>query len=74
VTKNFSNLGLSIVLERPLALEQVILCLRMGDELAYVRAEAKHLNPMGGGLFQMGFRLNEVVSAGDYPGLEYVTL
>ena len=44
----------------------------MDGEMAFVRAEAKHLNPMGGGFFQLGFRLLEVVSAGDYPGLESV--
>jgi hypothetical protein len=70
VTKDFSSTGASIVIERPLGLGQAILGFRMDGEMIYLLAEARHLNPMGGGLFQIGFRLLEVVSTGDYPGLE----
>jgi hypothetical protein len=69
VTKDFSNTGVSVVLEQPLGFDQVILGFRMDEDMTYVRAEAKHLNPMGGGFFQLGCRLLEVVAAGDYPGL-----
>jgi hypothetical protein len=72
VTKDFSSTGVAIVCDQPLGLDQVILGFRMDGEMAFLRAEAKHLNPMGGGLFQLGFRLLEVVSVGDYPGLECV--
>jgi hypothetical protein len=74
VTKDFSSAGLAMVLDQPLDLEQAILGFRMCGEMAYIRAEAKHMNPMGGEFFQLGFRLLEVVSAGDYPGLEKLTL
>jgi len=74
VTKDFSNTGLAMVIDRPLGLEQAILGFRMGGEMAFVRAEAKHLNPMGGDFFQLGFRLLEVVSTGDYPGLQSITI
>jgi hypothetical protein len=73
VTKDFSNLGVGVVLEQPLELAQAILGFRMEEEMAFFLAEAKHLNPMGGGLFHIGFRLVEVVSTGDYPGLEAVS-
>jgi hypothetical protein len=73
VTKDFSNLGVGVVLEQPLGLSQAILGFRMEGEMAFFLAEAKHLNPMGGGLFHIGFRLVEVVSTGDYPGLEAVS-
>ena len=69
MTKNFANQGVSIVVEHPLALDQVILGFRTDGETASVRAEAKHLNAVGGGFFQIGFRLLEVVSVADYPGL-----
>jgi hypothetical protein len=65
---------LAIVMDGPLGLDQVILGFRMSGEMAFVRAEAKHLNPIGGEYFQLGFRMLEVVSAGDYPGLESVTI
>ena len=38
--------------------------------MTFVRAEGKHLTPMGGGFFQLGFRLTEIVSAADYPELD----
>lgn len=74
VTKDISSVGVALVLEHPLGLDKVILGFRIGEEMSFALAEAKHLNPMGGGFFQLGFRLLEVVSAGDYPGLGSVTL
>ena len=72
MTKDFSSLGLAIVIDQSLELDQVILAFRMDGEMAFVRAEAKHRKPVGGGFFQLGFQLLEVVSAGDFPGLESV--
>jgi hypothetical protein len=74
ITKDFSNMGLAIIMDQPVGLDQVIIGFRVDNEMAFVRAEAKHLNPMGGGFFQLGFQLLEVVSAGDYPGLESMSL
>ncbi len=70
VTKEFSNTGLAVVLAEPLGLDQVILGFRRERELTFVRATAKHLNPMGGGFHQLGFHLNEVVHPGEYPELQ----
>jgi hypothetical protein len=74
VTKDFSSAGMAIVLDRPVELDQVILGFRVGDEMAFIRAEAKHVNPMGGDYQQLGFRLVEVVSPAEYPGLESVNV
>lgn len=70
ITKEFSTTGLSIVLREPKGLEEVILGFRWEGEMTYVRAEAKHLNPMGGGFYQLGCRMIEVVRPDAYPGLE----
>lgn len=70
VTKEFSTIGLAVVLDRPLGLDNVILGFRWEREMVFVRATAKHLNPMGGGFYQLGFQINEVISAGDYPELQ----
>jgi len=70
VTKEFSNTGVAIVLDRPQAFDEALLGFRFEGEMTFIRAEAKHLNPMGGGFYQLGFQLMEVVPAGDYPGLD----
>jgi hypothetical protein len=74
VTKDFSSAGLALVLDKPLGADQAILAFRVSGEMAFIRAEAKHLNPMGADFFQLGFRLVEVVSPADYPGLEDVSV
>jgi hypothetical protein len=73
VTKDFSSSGVSVVTERPLPVDQAILGFRAEGEIVFLLAESRHVATMGGGLFQVGFQLLEVVSTGDYPGLEAVS-
>ena len=70
VTKEFSNKGVAVVLDGPCTLEQAILGFRFEGWMTFVLAQAKHLSPMGGGFFQLGFRMMEMVSVSDYPELE----
>jgi hypothetical protein len=72
VTKEFSGTGVSIVLDQALALENAVLGFRCEGEMIYVRAEARHINPMGGGFFHLGFQMNEIVSTAEYPKLNTV--
>ena len=74
VTKEFSNMGVAIVLERPLGLDEVIVGFRWEGEMTFVRGKAKHLNPLGGGFHQLGFRLTEVLPVADYPELKSLSL
>lgn len=69
VTKDFSNTGLSVVLDRPYPIDEAILGFRFDGERTFIRAQAKHRDPMGGGFHQLGFQLIEVISPGDYPEL-----
>jgi hypothetical protein len=69
VTKEFSNNGVSVVLDRPIELHEVILGFRFEGEMTFIRADAKHLEPMGGGFYQLGFKLKAVVNSGDQPEL-----
>ena len=69
VTKDFNTNGLSVVLDRPCGLDKVILGFRVDGELTFAKAEAKHLSPMGGGFFQLGFQLTNIVPTGDFPEL-----
>jgi hypothetical protein len=70
VTKEFSSTGLAVVLDQPRGLDEAILGFRLQGNMIFVRSQGKHLNPMGGGFFQLGFRLIEIVAVGDYPELE----
>ncbi len=69
VTREFSNTGVSLVLNGPIALDEVILGFRAFGESTFIRAKAKHCNPMGGNFYQMGFKLIEMVTPADYPEL-----
>lgn len=74
VSKEFSSSGVAIVLDQPLGLDEVMLGFRWRGGVTWLRAKAKHLNPMGGGFFQLGFRMTEKLAIGDYPELETITL
>ncbi len=73
VTKEFSSTGVAVVLDRPRALDQVILGFRFEGEMRFVLAEARHLDPMGGGFSQLGFQMLEVMSVHDYPELKSIS-
>jgi hypothetical protein len=70
VTKEFSNNGVGLVLSQPIGLDWAVLGFRLEGKMEFVRAQAKHLDPMGGGFYQIGLHLTEVVSPADYPELK----
>ena len=70
VTKEFSTTGVAVVLDHPRGLDEVFLGFRFEGEMTFVRAQAKHLNPMGGGFHQLGFRMTEMVHRSEYPELQ----
>ena len=70
ITKEFSTSGLAVVLDGPMGLDEAIVGFRWQREMTFIRAATKHLNPMGGGFFQLGLQLTEVVHPSDVPGLE----
>jgi hypothetical protein len=72
VTKEFSSTGVGVVLDRPRQLCDVVLAFRLEEEMVFAWAQGKHVTPMGGGFFQLGFRLTEILSASDYPELQSV--
>jgi len=69
VTKEFATTGVSLVLNEPRLLEEVYLVFRSGGRVTCVRALAKHMSPLGGGFFQLGMEITEVVPEGDLPEL-----
>ena len=73
-TKDFSNTGVAMVLKEPTAPEEAILGFHLSAKMVFFRAEFRHTEPMGGGFYQHGYQLFEVVSLKDYPELESLKL
>jgi len=73
VTKEFSNTGVAVVLSEPRGLDEVLLGFRWEGEMTFMRAQAKHLNPIGGGFYQLGFHMTDTACTGDYPALQSVS-
>ena len=73
VTKEFSTSGLSLVVDNPHVPEEAIVAFRWEREMQFVRAEARHLNPMGAGFHQLGLQLIRMVRPSEYPELENVS-
>jgi hypothetical protein len=69
VSKEFSTTGVSLVFNEPVGLDEVFLGFRWERDTTWIRAKAKHLCPMGGGFFQLGLRMTDIVYVGDYPEL-----
>ncbi len=74
VTKEFTSRGVSLVLHECHAADNVILGFRWERSMKFILAQARHLNPMGGGFWQLGLRLKEVVHPDVYPELENVRI
>jgi hypothetical protein len=69
ITKDFSNAGFSLALNAPVTTEELIVGFPSGSELTFVRGKAAHLDRMGGGFYQLGVDLIELISVGDHPQL-----
>ena len=72
VTREFCSTGVSLVVNEPVGVDEVILALRWERGMKFVRAKAKHLSPMGAGFFQLGLKMTEMVCVGDYLELKSV--
>ena len=73
VTKEFSSTGISLVVDGPRAPEESIIGFRWEGTMCFVRAEARHLNPMGAAFYQLGLQLIRMVEPGEHPELESLT-
>lgn len=74
VTKEFSTTGVSIVLDQPRGLDEVVLAFRSAGEMKFIQGKAKHLNPMGAGFYHLGIQLTSVARVDEYPELENLYL
>ena len=69
ITKEFSSSGVAIVVDHACGPDEALLGFRWRGSITWVRAKAKHLHPMGGGFFQIGFRMTQRLHSTDYPEL-----
>ncbi len=69
ITKEISPSGVAVVIDHPQGFDEAVLGFRLRESISWVRAKAKHMYPMGGGFFQVGFRMIEMLPSGDYPEL-----
>jgi len=74
VTKEFNSRGVSLVLNECRGADELIVGFRWERTMKFVLAQARHLNPMGGGFWQLGLRLKQLVTPDDYPELENLRL
>jgi hypothetical protein len=70
ITRELSVTGAGIILDQQLDLDDVILGFRLDGEMTFLRATAKHLSPIGGGFYNLGLEMTEVVYQSDYPQLD----
>ena len=74
VTREFSTSGISLVVERPIGFDHVTLGFRWEGEMKFVKAKAKHLNPMGGGFYQLALELTKMMHPAEYPLLREMSI
>ena len=72
ITKELSTVGMSLILSEARGLDEMIVGVRWEGDMTYLRARAKHLNPIGGGFFQLGLQVTAIAHPGDYPQLDTV--
>jgi len=72
LTKEFSNSGVAVFVDHPFGPDDVVLGFRLGASIGWILAKAKHMHAIGGGFFQLGFRLIERLHLSDHPQLEKI--
>ncbi len=70
ITSELSISGVGIILAQQRALVDVVLGFRLKNEMSFVYATAKHLNPMGNGFCHLGLEMTEIVPISKYPQLQ----
>ena len=74
VTKEVTTQGVALVLSDCHAIDDVILGFPWDGSMKFTLGSARHLSPMGGGFWQLGIKLREIVDPGQWPGLGDVRL
>jgi len=78
LTKDFSDLGMALVLQQPFRAEQVVVAFRMasdpqregGSTLYFMLGRLRQNTSTGGGFWQLGILLEELLNQADCPQLK----
>jgi hypothetical protein len=70
VTKEFSPSGFSVVINRPVSPETVLVGFAWEQEKAFFKGVVQHITPLGAGFSQMGVLVHELICLADRPELE----
>jgi hypothetical protein len=70
VTQELSVIGVGIVLDREIELNEVILGFLIEGDITFIHATAKHISPMEGGFYHLGLEMSEIIPADEYPELK----
>ena len=65
---------MGLVLDCARRVDEVILGFRWEGEMKFARAKAKHINPIGGGFYQLGLQMTDMVHPSDHPQLKSLYL
>lgn len=69
LTKDFGDCSVAVVLPQPFKAHQALIGFWL-EGPNYIRGVVEHYAPIGGGFWQVGVALEQVVPIGDYPVLE----
>ena len=64
LTKNLSSQGAALVLHHPFRAKKFLIVFSVESSLTYIAAELKQITPVGGGYWQLGVELREILSPG----------
>ncbi|HEV3417360.1 MAG TPA: hypothetical protein VG056_11115 [Pirellulales bacterium] len=70
LTKNLSSQGLTAVLYEPLQATQLVVGFWLESQAYFVLGEVRHRTPLGGGYWQLGIELGNLLTPGEHPALE----
>lgn len=69
LTKNLSSQGLALVLHQPFRAEQLVVCIWSNEQAHFVAAKVRQSVPLGGGFWQIGVEVTELLSPVQFPDL-----
>jgi len=69
-TKDFSDRGLSLVLHQPFKAAQVVVAVWLLESPRFALGEVRQIVPLGGGYWQLGVELTELLDSAEFPQVE----